>query len=90
MTTYWFRTKRYGWGWTPATIEGWLVLAAFAVGVAADSVVLFHRLRAGVGHRPAMTMFYLWIAILVVALAAVCWKTGEPPRWRWGDPQSPR
>jgi hypothetical protein len=90
MTTYWFRPKRYGWGWSPATVQGWLVLGAFVAAVAADSAVFYHRVRAGVGLRPAMTMFYLWIAILVVALAVVCWRTGEPPHWRWGDRQTPR
>jgi predicted GH43/DUF377 family glycosyl hydrolase len=23
---FWFRAKEYGWGWYPATWEGWLVL----------------------------------------------------------------
>ena len=28
---YWFKRKLYGWGWTPATWQGWLVLAVFVV-----------------------------------------------------------
>jgi hypothetical protein len=90
MATFWFRTKRYGWGWSPASVQGWLVVGAFVLAVAADSAVLIYRVRTGVSHRPAMITFYLWVAILVVALAAICWKTGEPPRWRWGDPKSPQ
>jgi len=26
---YWFRRKLYGWGWTPATWQGWLTLLIF-------------------------------------------------------------
>lgn len=84
MTTPWFRTKRYGWGWTPATIQGWLVMAAFVVAVCIDAAVLVYRHRAGVDMRSAMITFYAWVAILVVALAGICLMTGERPRWRWG------
>jgi hypothetical protein len=85
VTKPWFRTKRYGWGWTPARIEGWLVLAAFLAGVALNAVVLIYRTQHGVPMFRALVAFYLCLAILVVALIVVCWKTGEPPRWRWGN-----
>src|SRR5215472_16377344 len=32
MDHLWFRAKSYGWGWTPASVEGWLVLGLFMVG----------------------------------------------------------
>jgi hypothetical protein len=32
-----------------------------------------------------MIGFLVWIGILSAALIAVCWMTGERPRWRWGD-----
>jgi hypothetical protein len=83
----WFRAKRYGWGWTPATIEGWLVMAAFVAAIIVDAVGLIHRTRTGVDVRSAMVTFYVWIGILLVALAGVCWMTGERPRWRWGKEQ---
>jgi hypothetical protein len=81
----WFRAKTYGWGWTPATIEGWLVLGLFFAGVLIDVVIFTHRLRAGVAVRTAMTAFFVWIAVLSGGLFAVCWVTGERPRWHWGD-----
>ena len=84
MTRRWFRAKKYGWGWTPASIGGWLVLAAFLVLVVLDAVVLRYRAQHGVPLFRAFVSFYLWLSILVVALIVICWKTGEPPRWRWG------
>jgi hypothetical protein len=84
MTHLWFRARLYGWGWTPAAVEGWLVLAAFIVGIIIDIAVLQHRLHGGADLRPVLTTFLVWIAVLVAALIAVCWLTGERPRWRWG------
>jgi hypothetical protein len=40
MTRYWFKPKRYGYGATPATWEGWaftgLVVAIIAVGASLE------------------------------------------------------
>ena len=84
MTHLWFRAKTYGWGWTPASVEGWLVLALFLVGVGADVFVLKHRLLAG-SPTAAWTGFAAVLAVLVSLLLAVCYLTGERPRWHWGD-----
>ena len=75
---YWFRAKRYGWGWgLPLTWEGWVVLAAFIVLTVAACVV-FPPTRAA----PAFVASVVGLSVLLVA---VCWLKGEPPRWRWGD-----
>lgn len=78
VKTYWFRAKRYGWGWgAPLTWQGWLVLAAF-IGLFALGFLMF---------PPGSALAYLlvYLAVLTALLAAVCWATGEPPRWRWGS-----
>lgn len=42
---YWFRAKRFGWGWSrPATWEGWVVTAIFLVAVVGGAA-LFHAER---------------------------------------------
>jgi hypothetical protein len=75
---YWFPAKRYGWGWgLPRIWEGWLVLAAF-LGLTVAGAWLF--------PPRAMLGFYLtYVLVLAVLLIGVCWLTGEPPRWRWGN-----
>ena len=74
---YWFPAKRYGWGWgPPRTWQGWLVLAAFFVLLAAGAVVLLP------GQQPGY--FVAYAAILCGVLGWVCYVTGEPPSWRWG------
>ena len=32
--------------------------------------------------RPLMFQAYTWSVVLLLVL--VCWRKGEPPRWRWG------
>jgi hypothetical protein len=81
----WFQARRYGWGWTPVTIQGWFVVVVFLAAIAADVVFLIYRTRTGADMGSAMVTFYLWLAVLIVALLAVCWLTGERPRWRWGN-----
>jgi hypothetical protein len=29
--------------------------------------------------------YLLYVALLSALVVAICWRTGEPPRWRWGD-----
>jgi drug/metabolite transporter (DMT)-like permease len=74
---YWFPAKRYGWGWgPPRTWQGWLVLVAFFALLAVGALVFLPKQQPG--------SFIIYTAFLVVVLIAVCYLTGEPPRWRWG------
>jgi hypothetical protein len=85
MTRLWFHARSYGWGWTPATIEGWLVVAAFVAATLINTGVLVYRTRAGSHSRSAMLAFLLAQAVCVGLVIAICWMTGERPRWRWGN-----
>ncbi len=84
---YWFRTKRYGWGWVPATWEGWLVTFFFMLMLipALDSIS-----QANASTHSVSDFFYaifFYIVFMIVDLAVfimICYKTGEKPRWRWG------
>lgn len=75
---YWFAAKTYGWGWgLPLTWQGWVVFIAFFVLLIGGAVVILPRY--------GVPIFNAYVALLVVALVLVCWRTGEPPRWRWGN-----
>jgi hypothetical protein len=52
------------------------VLAVYVVLVAAGAVVFLPRQQPGT--------FVAYTALLGGVLIAVCYVTGEPPRWRWG------
>jgi hypothetical protein len=74
---YWFPAKRYGWGWgLPVAWQGWVVLGVYLVLVLAGIPFVNSAAR--------VLLFVLYVAALSLVLVAICWRTGEPPRWRWG------
>lgn len=81
MRRRWFRAKRYGWGWTPASWQGWLVLGLYALAIAGAASVMAAAEPAGLAWLAGMLLAMLATLTLVI----VCYRTGDPPRWRWGD-----
>jgi len=74
---YWFPAKRYGWGWgPPITWQGRIVVAVWAAALVVGAVVLLPE------RHGAFAGFILAMGGL---LTLVCYLTGEPPAWRWGD-----
>jgi hypothetical protein len=74
---YWFPAKRYGWGWgPPSTWQGWVVLAGY--------LALLLALIVFVPADRYPNWCSLGLGTLVATLIAICWWTGEPPKWRWG------
>ncbi|MFA6415050.1 MAG: hypothetical protein WC217_03075 [Candidatus Paceibacterota bacterium] len=82
---HWFKAKVYGWGWTPATWQGWLILAVFVALI----VLNFFRLDAN-SHSASDTVrpFIIQTALLALLLIGICYATGERPRWQWGLPEN--
>ncbi len=71
--TPWFRPKRYGYGATPQTWQGWAAIALFVVAMVLDLWFLRGAARWAVGGMLIATF---------IALAYA--KSGAPWRWRWG------
>ena len=76
---YWFKRKDYGWGWTPANWQGWSVLAIYLV----LEIILAKWLNIDDSDRGVMKFVVVTIGLALV-LIAVCYKTGEKPKWQWG------
>ncbi len=75
---YWFRAKRYGWGWgLPLTWQGWAVLALFGALLVLGIVLLLPATRP--------VPYVVYVAVLSAALIGVCYLKGEPPKWHWGE-----
>ena len=81
---YWFKRKIWGWGWTPATWEGWLTLFVFII------LIVWNFLRIDrASHSISDTLIGALVptAVLIAALIVVCYSKGERPRWSWGFPK---
>ena len=93
----WFRARRYGWGWTPCSIEGWIVTIIVIVTLAAGDYALIvlgqppAEIRSVDDAMPRLSTpaFVIaaigWNALVLIPAMWICWKTGEPLRWRWGN-----
>lgn len=77
---YWFKRKLYGWGWTPATWQGWLVILAYLV-----LIIAFARTAGKTVGKGSFSGFWLSLVILTAALIFIAYLKGEKPHWQWGS-----
>lgn len=81
MKKLWFRARDYGWGWYPASWQGWAVLGVW--------FVFFVGIMSRLEEQSSPAWFMVSVFASVVVLLAICWKTGERPYWQWaGKPIS--
>jgi len=80
---YWFKKKLYGWGWVPVKWQGWAVIAIF--------IALITWFATDLDKSAEGTADVVWylgkIAVSILVLIIVCYKTGEKPKWQWGLPK---
>ncbi len=72
---FWFKPKRYGYGATPITWEGWLLVLGFI------GVVFLLALKA----EKNMLLFLIEVLIITILLISISKrKTNAEWKWRWG------
>lgn len=74
---YWFKRKLYGYGWTPARKEGWIILFIYLV------LVLGTIIYAQTNIVPPKEVIGL-VLISTISFIVICWKKGESLKWQWG------
>ncbi len=81
MAEYWFKPKRYGYGATPVTWQGWAVTLGTVLAMVAVSLYL----RPTGRHYWALAAMLAFDAAVLFTLCVVCLrKTDGEWRWRWG------
>lgn len=79
---YWMKRRRYGWGWTPTSWQGWLLLLLQGVVVIAAATQLPPK-----PAEPSLGQLVKFFVILISAVATlvlVSSRTAPAPHWRWG------
>lgn len=76
----WFRRKRYGWGWTPARWQGWLLLIIYTACV----IMIMAQLDVAATADAALARITFPMLGVTAILVLLCYLTGEKPRWQWG------
>ena len=84
MARYWFRPRRYGYGATPTTWEGWTLTVVVAA-IVAISVVAMNLLA----DRANFAVWIAWAAIIaavVVSFVRIS-RQRTDGEWRWRSGQ---
>ena len=81
MKKLWFKRKIYGWGWHPVTWQGWTITLVYI----AILLTLSFTLDEDSSPKEVVFMFFLPMAILTATFIRIAYKTGEKPRWQWGE-----
>lgn len=78
----WFKAKKYGWGWTPVSWEGWLALVVF---IGFNIYNYFQVQEQTDTITSALVSYIIWLLITTGILIFICYKKGEKPTWKWGN-----
>lgn len=80
MSNLWFKAKHYGWGWYPATWQGWLVILIYTACVV--RITTTFQLETS---TPKEAFFHIGLPLIALSalLIAISYLKGEQPRWRW-------
>ena len=77
---YWFKRKIYGWGWTPATKQGWLVTLIFVI----VTITLAANVNESATGKDIIFSLFLPIVLLLIIMICIGYIKGEKPKWQWG------
>lgn len=83
----WFKRKVWGWGWVPATWQGWFVTFLY---VALISLLIVTREEAIPGNPDSGSNFLVFglpFIVLTVIFIFIAYKKGEKTKWQWGLPK---
>jgi hypothetical protein len=79
---YWFKRKRYGYGFYPVTKEGWGAIIAYLIGLTILTILFYNLLETeeiiyGIIYTAS-------IVVLTTPLIYLSYKKSPKPKWRWG------
>jgi hypothetical protein len=77
---YWFVARTYGYGWTPASWQGWVLLLAYVTAL----LYVGGRVQTLQTTRALILEFGVPAVLLTIGFLWIVIKTGEKPRWQWG------
>lgn len=82
---YWFKRKIWGWGWVPATREGWLVTFLYGeLTILVVSVVNETPIDGNPDSGTNLLVRGLPLMLLTLGFIYIVYKKGEKPKWQWG------
>jgi hypothetical protein len=80
VTDYWFKRRRYGWGYFPSSWQGWAATALLLVLVIGPALFISDD-----NDSTALAVGYVvYVLVVAAGFLAVAVLKGPTPKWRWG------
>ena len=73
---YWFKRRRYGYGWIPVRWQGWAVLTVYLIVIISSA----NELEKG----EDTLLYVIMLALSTISLLVIARDRGPRPKWRWG------
>lgn len=80
---YWFKRKVFGWGWTPATWQGWVINIAYILIIIGFALTIDENSPS----NEVVFTFLLPFVFITLAFIRIAYRKGEKPKWMWGFPK---
>jgi hypothetical protein len=77
----WFIVRSFGYGWAPATWQGWTVTLIATIMLIFGAMISSTQSQS---FSDFLINFIPFLGIVVAVLISICFKTGEAPKWKWG------
>ena len=81
---YWFKTRKYGYGWMPSTWQGWTLTAGHIGLIVAISYFMFGEIDSSEAETSQLLFFYGLIAVQTLVFISLVRQKAPPMKWRWG------
>ena len=79
VSGFWFKPRRYGYGATPTTWQGWALVAAYVVALWVTAMALIAP------NHPRVALFLVATLAETALFLLVCRRKTEGAwHWRWG------
>lgn len=83
MTRLLFKRRRYGYGWTPVTPGGWIIVGVFLTAIVGWSLLVLPRDKQS-ATMSELLVYIGGIACMIVLLYLVTRRYAPRGKWRWG------
>lgn len=83
MNSRLFKRRRYGYGWTPVSLGGWLIMAVFIAVIVLWSLIMLpstHEVTTEQG-----VVYGVGLLGIIALMWLVIRKFAPPGKWRWGS-----
>lgn len=78
---YWFKRRRYGYGWTPVTWQGWVTIGIYLFALLGYAFTMDEASPEG-----TIEDVYAFLGVvtgMTLSLIAITVIKGPRPKWRW-------